>query len=81
MVVVHPAYWRCGHGTTLVRWGMELANVDNVKQGVIAAKMGAKLYADLGFSLLKNLRLDGDEEVPDEVTCVVMQYTPTHTQL
>lgn len=80
MVVVHPAYWRRGHGTTLVGWGMELAKIDHIKQGVIAAKMGEKLYAKLGYSPLEELRLDGDEEAPDGVKCVAMKYTPKHEQ-
>lgn len=81
MAVVHPAYWRRGHGTLLVRWGMELSKLDGVKQGVIAAKMGAELYAGLGYSVVEELRMDGDEEAPDGVTCVAMQYTPTHAHL
>jgi len=76
-VVVHPAYWNRGHGTTLVKWGMQLANTDQVKQGVIAAKTGTKLYRQLGYNHLSDLHLDGDDEVPDGVTATVMEVAPT----
>lgn len=80
MVVVHPAYWRRGHGSTLVGWGMKLAESDQVRQGVIAAKMGEDLYSRLGYTHLEDLRLDGDEQAPEGLTCAVMDYDPTKSQ-
>ena len=77
MVVVHPAYWRRGHGTTLVGWGMKLANIDQVRQGVIAAKMGEDLYTRMGYTNLEDLHLDGDEQTPEGLTIAVMNYDPT----
>ena len=59
MVVVHPAYWRRGHGGRLVRWGIDLANLDKVCQGVIAAEMGKSLYLSLGYEELEDLHLEG----------------------
>jgi GNAT superfamily N-acetyltransferase len=67
MVVVHPAYWRRGHGTRLVKWGMQLADIDGVKQGVIAASMGKDLYLKLGYRLLHMVQVEGDEDAPDGV--------------
>jgi GNAT superfamily N-acetyltransferase len=75
MVVVHPAYWKRGHGSRLIRWGMQLADIDHVKQGVVAAKMGAELYNHLGYKLLTDLHWDGDEETPDGLTVSVMEYS------
>ncbi|KAJ4220995.1 hypothetical protein NW759_007064 [Fusarium solani] len=63
MVVVHPAYWRRGHGGRLVRWGIDLANLDKVCQGVIAAEMGKSLYLSLGYEELEDLHLGGDEGI------------------
>ncbi|RMJ14070.1 hypothetical protein BHE90_009418 [Fusarium euwallaceae] len=74
MVVVHPAYWRRGHGGRLARWGIDLAKLDEVCQGVIAAKMGKSLYLSLGYENLEDLHLDGDEVVPQGVDVSVMQY-------
>jgi GNAT superfamily N-acetyltransferase len=74
MLVVHPAYWNRGHGARLAKWGMQLADVDRVKQGVIAAKMGTELYNQLGYKLLTDLRWDGDEETPEGLTVSVMEY-------
>ena len=71
MVVVHPAYWRRGHGTALVRWGLDIADTDLVKQGVIAADMGAKLYLALGYSMITDVYAGSDEEAPDGITCTV----------
>ncbi|RSL78025.1 hypothetical protein CEP52_017669 [Fusarium oligoseptatum] len=63
MVVVHPAYWRRGHGGRLVRWGIDLADLDKVCQGVIAAEMGKSLYLSLGYNELEDLHLGGDEGI------------------
>ncbi|RSL74281.1 hypothetical protein CEP53_000410 [Fusarium sp. AF-6] len=74
MVVVHPAYWRRGHGSRLAQWGIDLAKIDGVCQGVIAAKMGKALYLSLGYKNLTDLHLEGDEVVPQGVGVSVMQY-------
>lgn len=76
MVVVHPAYWRRGHGSRLVRWGMALADMDQVKQGVLAADMGAKLYLQFGFVKICEIHADGDKEDPDGISNFVARYTP-----
>lgn len=31
MLVVHPAYWKRGHGGKLAQWGPDLSNVDEMK--------------------------------------------------
>jgi GNAT superfamily N-acetyltransferase len=77
MVVVHPAYWGRGHGRNLVKWGMELARIDKVKQGVIAAKMGRDLYSNLGWKERAEICLEGDEITPQGVSVAVMEYDPT----
>ena len=77
MVVVHPAYWARGHGGNLVKWGMKLAHVDKVKQGVSAAKMGEDLYHKLGWQNLTEVRIEGDEIVPQGVDVAIMEYNPT----
>jgi len=77
MVVVHPAYWGHGHGGNLVKWGMNLARIDKVKYGVIAAKMGTDLYRELGWQHLTDVRLEGDEVTPQGVEVAVMEYDPT----
>jgi hypothetical protein len=77
MVVVHPAYWARGHGGDLVKWGTELARIDKMNQGVIAADMGKNLYSKLGWKNLTEIRIEGDEIVPQGVTITVMEYDPT----
>lgn len=62
---------RRGHGTALVRWGLDIADTDLVKQGVIAADMGAKLYLALGYSKITDVYAGSDEEAPDGITCSV----------
>lgn len=64
IVVVHPAYWNHGYGGSLVKWGMDLAAVDEVNQGAIAAKIGEDLYRHLGYKTLKTLGFPGDEVPP-----------------
>jgi len=77
MVVVHPAYWARGHGGNLVKWGMKLASFDKVKQGVTGAKMGTDLYHNLGWKHLTEVRIEGDETVPQGVDVTLMEYDPT----
>ncbi|CAH0020749.1 unnamed protein product [Clonostachys rhizophaga] len=76
MVVVHPAYWRRGHGTLLVKWGKALAEIDRVVQGVIAADMGEKLYTCLGYGKLDDVRaVSQDGPPPHEVRVGVLRYS------
>ncbi|KAI1327875.1 hypothetical protein F5Y16DRAFT_182045 [Xylariaceae sp. FL0255] len=72
MLAVHPAYWSRGHGGLLTQWGIELARIDQVKQGVIAAKMGEDLYRHLGYKALESLEIPGDEITPQGVTVTAM---------
>ncbi len=74
MLVVHPAYWKRGHGTKLAQWGLDLATADEVKQGVIATEMGKNLYRNLGFQSLEEIRIDGDEVVPQGVIVSAMEF-------
>lgn len=76
MVVVHPAYWKHGHGTTLVRWGMRLADMDQVRQGVIAAEMGAKLYLGIGYTKLCDIQAIEAEDSPEKITNIIARYSP-----
>lgn len=76
MVVVHPAYWRRGHGTDLVKWGLQLSTTDKIGQGVIAAEMGAPLYQKLGYEHIDDVDIPGDEIVRDGVHVSVLKYTP-----
>ena len=76
MVVVHPAYWNRGHGSRLVRWGMALSDMDQCRQGVIAADMGAKLYLQLGYEKLCDVQLDDDQNAVEGVTIVLAKYVP-----
>jgi hypothetical protein len=43
MAAIHPAYWGRGNWWNLVKWGMELARLDKVKQGIIAREFGYRL--------------------------------------
>ncbi|KAI0187131.1 hypothetical protein EV127DRAFT_437409 [Xylaria flabelliformis] len=73
MLVVHPAYWRRGHGTSLVEWGMALADLDQVDQGVVAAEMGEHLYLRLNYSKLAEVHVRDDKD-PAEVTVGIVKY-------
>ncbi|KAF2189586.1 hypothetical protein K469DRAFT_561746 [Zopfia rhizophila CBS 207.26] len=78
MIVVHPAYWRRGNGTKLVKWGLELADLDRVKQGVIAAEMGEKLYLSMNYKKLYDIEVMDDENSGNKVKVGVLQYTPSN---
>ena len=71
---MHPAYWRRGHGTRLVKWTLELTKLDGVQvpRGVNAADMGAKLYKSLGYEYVyllgSNVDVEGDQDDPEGVS-------------
>lgn len=73
-LVVHPAYWRRGHGTALVNWGMELARLDRVKQGVIAACMGEKLYLSRGYEKLDDVAAVDERDPEQHVRVGVLEF-------
>jgi len=72
--VVHPAYWRRGHGGRLTAWGTGLANIDHVNQGVLATTMGAALFKHAGFGHLSSVHIEGDAENPKGLTIEVLRY-------
>jgi N-acetylglutamate synthase-like GNAT family acetyltransferase len=76
MLVVHPAYWRRGHGTDLVKWCLQLSTTDKVGQAVLAAEMGAPLYQKLGYEHIDDIDIPGDEIVRDGMHLSVLKYTP-----
>lgn len=76
MVVVHPAYWCRGHGSALVKWGIALADIDGVKQGVVAAEMGEKLYFSLDFKKLGTVQAQDEEQPPNKIEVGLLRYDP-----
>ena len=76
MLVVHPAYWRHGHGTKLCQWAVDLSRADNVKQCVSAAGMGYKMYAKLGYKDVCKIVAKGDEDDPEGIFTNLMEYVP-----
>lgn len=70
--MVHPKYWRRGHGSTLASWGMRLTEVDNVHHGVIAAKMGEVLFASLGFEHIKYTHVEGEGDAPEGIDLAIL---------
>jgi N-acetylglutamate synthase-like GNAT family acetyltransferase len=74
MVVVHPAYWRRGHGKALVKWGLELAETDGVESAVFGTIAGEQLYLSLGFVRVSVLSLKDEEEPPNELEWVILKH-------
>lgn len=79
-LVVHPAYWRRGHGEALVRWSLALADADGIKQGVSATPMGVKLYERLGYKPVDECVVPGDEDDAEGCKTVMCRYTPAEKQ-
>jgi N-acetylglutamate synthase-like GNAT family acetyltransferase len=75
---VHPAYWRRGHGSTLAKYGLNLANIDQVNQAVLATSMGADLFKYMGFKLINESQINGGKEDPTGYTIAVLKYFPTN---
>lgn len=60
-VVIHPAYWRRGHGRALASWITELADEEQAPMGVSATPMGELLLRNLGFDDGETVRIEAYE--------------------
>ena len=76
MLVVHPAYWCRGHGTNLLEWGMKLANLDSVKQGVIATNMGEELCLSKGYKKLDDVVAVDENDCSKKIKLGVLELVP-----
>lgn len=65
MNVVHPAYWRRGHGSRMVKWMLELASTDRVGMGVTASSMGREVFLSLGFKRVELVMIPGYDAHPE----------------
>ncbi|KAK0726671.1 hypothetical protein B0T21DRAFT_395106 [Apiosordaria backusii] len=74
-IIVHPAYWRRSYGSTIAKWGVELADIDGVDQGVLATSMGAQLFRHVGYECITDLHVEGDERNPEGVTFAALKHT------
>lgn len=72
MIVVHPTYWRRGHGSTLASWGTHLTETDKVHHGVIASRMGEKLFASIGFEHIKYIHVEGEGDASEGIDLAVL---------
>lgn len=59
-MAIDPEHFRKGYGRLLCLHGMEVAQEDKVPVGIIAAKLGMKLYEYLGFSCTAEVSLTYD---------------------
>ena len=75
MAVVHPAYWKRGHGLELVKCDMGLSRAGIATQGVMAVDQGTDLYRKLGYRHLDDVRIEGDAQVPAGVMIAIMEYS------
>ncbi|GAB1317027.1 N-acetyltransferase domain-containing protein [Madurella fahalii] len=74
MVVVHPAYWRRGHGTRLAAWARDLSRLDQVPQCVSSAPMSQGIFESLGFQKVCTIRAEGDEDDLEGVSTELMEF-------
>jgi len=78
-MAVHPAYSGRGHGARLVKWGVALARMDNVKLGVVARTRGESAYRLLGFERFGTFTLLGDQATPGGLDISLMLFDPAST--
>lgn len=75
MIVVHPAYWRRGHGTALMHWAKDLSVLDRIKQCVSAVPKSEPYFLNLGFQLICPIVAEGDEDDGEGVRTVLLEYS------
>lgn len=64
-MVIDPDHFRKGYGSLLCGHGMEVAQEDKIPVGIIAAKLGMKLYEYLVFSCTAKVSLTDDRPGED----------------
>ncbi|KAK4645775.1 hypothetical protein QC761_204540 [Podospora bellae-mahoneyi] len=74
MIVVHPAYWRRGHGTQLATWARDLSRMDRIPQCVSAAPMSQCLFMSLGFREIDAIVAEGDKDDPRGVKTLLLEF-------
>lgn len=74
MLVTHPAYWGRGHGSKLVRWGLEFSRLNEVGQGVVGPPMGMRVYLKEGFVEKEKMTWEGDEITPEGLAKQIAVY-------
>ncbi|OCL07415.1 hypothetical protein AOQ84DRAFT_295130 [Glonium stellatum] len=79
ILATHPEHQRRGAGSSLCRWGMQLAKERNMAISVFASPMGKQLYRHLGFHSLASVTIKVQEE-DDYVILEAMAYIPHYTQ-
>ncbi|KAK3345823.1 hypothetical protein B0T25DRAFT_550451 [Lasiosphaeria hispida] len=67
MLVVHPAYWKRGHGIQLATWPGDLSVLDKVSQCVSSATMSQSLFTSLAYRQVGFISAEGDEDDPEGV--------------
>ncbi|KAK7403400.1 hypothetical protein QQX98_010813 [Neonectria punicea] len=77
IIVVHPAYWKHGYGTTMMKWSRNLSKIDSVAQCVSAAPMSEPLFITLGFKPVCRITADGDGDDPEGVSTTLLEYCPS----
>lgn len=78
-LVVHPQYRACGHARRMLQWGLDMMDVDGASQGVIASHMGEPVYKRLGFQVVGEITVDGDDEA-DGFSLRVLRYQASDSQ-
>ncbi|KAK1834936.1 hypothetical protein QBC39DRAFT_220654, partial [Podospora conica] len=72
MLVVHPAYWRRGHGTRLATWARDLSVLEEVPQCASSATMSKPIFRSLGYRQVDSIVAEGDEDDPGGVSAALM---------
>jgi hypothetical protein len=76
MIVVHPAYWKRGNGTAMMKWARDLSEIDKVPQCVSATPMSEGPFVSLGFQQICRIPAEGDEDDPEGVSTALLEYRP-----
>ena len=64
MLAVHPAYWRRGHGITLLKEAAKIAEQEKVPLGIVAVEMGVKNCKRTGFKECEVVEVKGYSRHP-----------------
>ena len=58
----------------MVKWGLELAELDGVNQGIFGSTMGKKLYLSLDYKEVGAIKLQDEENPLEMVELAVLRY-------
>ena len=75
-MAIHPAYFRRGHGLTMAKWCVALADMDGISIGASSVPAARTLVATLGFQEREVVEVPGYKDHPEGISFSIGKRDP-----